>query len=101
MPTTKASKPAAKRAGAVTAAVKRDLEAIRRRDPELAESALAASALALAREMDSKTLVRAKELRETLDRLRQLAPPEQKEDGVDELNDRRAKRRTARRRAAT
>lgn len=88
--------------GAVTAAVERDLERLRARSPELADSALAASVVALARELDapknsatSKSMC-ARALIDALDRLRELAPPEREEDGLDEL----ASRRTARRSAA-
>jgi hypothetical protein len=87
----------------VVAAVKRDLEPM----GDLKLSALAASALALAAEMDdensatSKSMC-AKELRETMDRLRSLAPPREENDGVDDLTAQRKKRIAARaRRAAT
>jgi hypothetical protein len=79
-------------------AVARDLDKLRQHAPELAESALAASALALAAEIDSagnsatsKSMC-ARELRDTLDRLRELAPPEEEEDGLDELTARRTAR---------
>jgi hypothetical protein len=85
----------------VAEAVQRDIEAIRRRDADLADSALAASALALACEIDaegnsatSKSMC-ARELRDTLDRLRELAPKTKTKDRVDDLSDRRAKRRGA------
>lgn len=87
------------------AGVERDLAAIAKRDPELAKSGLAASALALAREMDddnsatSKSMC-ARALLDTLDRLRQLAPAKEEKDGVDELSARRAARRQGKRRAA-
>lgn len=76
----------------VYASVKRDLSDLARVDPTLAASGLAASALALARMIDNKEnsatsrSMCARELRETLDRLRELAPPEEVEDGIDELN---------------
>lgn len=73
----------------VVAGVRRDLEAIARRDPALARSSLAATALSLARELDaddarSKAMA-ARELRETMDRIRALAPAESAGDDVDEL----------------
>lgn len=80
------------------AAINRDLGDIGKRDKDLAKSGLAASALALAREIDnpknsatSKAMC-AKELRETMDRLRERAP-EQEEDALDDLSRRRAARR--------
>jgi hypothetical protein len=83
----------------VAEAVERDLADIRRRDPTLATSALAASALALAAEIDSvgnsatsKSMC-ARELRDTLDRLRALAPKGEENDDLDDLAARRAKRR--------
>jgi uncharacterized tellurite resistance protein B-like protein len=84
-------------AGEVTQAVDRDLARLAKRSPEVADSALAASARALARELDSQTSATSKSmcaraLLETLDRLRELAPAEHKVDRLDEL----ATRRTAR-----
>lgn len=84
----------------VVEAVKRDLESLRERDEKLADSALAASAMALARELDaqnsatSKSMC-AKALIETLDRLAELAPPAKEADRVDDLASRRAARRAA------
>lgn len=82
----------------VVEAVERDLRALALLDAALAESALAAAALALARELDnprnsatSKSMC-ARALTETLDRLRELAPEESKEDRLDELTARRAER---------
>lgn len=78
-------------------AVERDLAKIRRRSEELADSALAATALAMAAEIDadnsatSKSMCAAR-LTETMDRLRELAPAEQEGDYLDDL----AARRTAR-----
>lgn len=92
------SKPT-RRVGEVVKAVRRDLERIRRRDAELAESALAASAIELARELDqpdnsatSKAMC-ARAMREALDRLDELAPPEEESDRVHDLTSRRAERR--------
>lgn len=81
-------------------AVKRDLSEY---PPAVAKSALAASALELARLMDGNNsatskAICAKALQDTLDRLRELSPPKEKADGVDDLNAQRVKRR---RRAGT
>lgn len=82
----------------VAAAVQRDLDAIAELDEALARSGLAASALALARELDKpKTSATAKAncaraLTEQLDRLRELAPEEQEGDQLDDLSARRADR---------
>lgn len=82
----------------VVGAVRRDLADIRLRAPAVASSTLAMSALALAREMDeegnsatSKSMC-ARALLDTMDRLRELCPPEEKTDGVDELRRRRERR---------
>ncbi len=81
----------------VVEAVERDLKKLPK---ELAESALGASALSLAAEMDqpnsatSKSMC-ARALLETLDRLRSLAPPKREEDELDDLRTRRAKRKAA------
>lgn len=88
----------------VVDAVQRDLDEIAKRDPDLARSAHAATALALAREMDgsnsatSKSMC-AKALTETMDRLRELAPEEEPDDAVDDL-ERKRRERLARRRTA-
>jgi hypothetical protein len=80
-------------------AVRRDLAALG--DDELAQSGLAATALALARSIDnSRTSATArsmcaKALAENLDRLRELAPEKKTDDAVDELAARRAARRGA------
>lgn len=81
-------------------AVLRDLDAIRARDEDLADSALAATALALASEIDnednsatSKSMC-AKALAEIMRELRDLAPPELKEDALVDLNARRSTRRS-------
>lgn len=84
--------------GEVAKAVERDLAIISRHAPELAQSALAASTLALAREIDEPTnsatskSMCAKVLLETLDRLRGLIPTDQEADGLDDLAARRATR---------
>ena len=83
------------------AAVEKDLDLIRKRDPDLAESALAAAALQMAQELDSfenkghaKSMC-AKELRDTMDRIRDLAPKQKRKDQVDQLAEQRARRRSA------
>jgi hypothetical protein len=77
--------------GEVEAAVLRDLEGLRALDPDLADSALAASAIELARGMDnprnsltSKAMAQ-RALRETIDRLLELAPAPETQDRVDQL----------------
>lgn len=81
----------------VVAATRRDLKDLAKRDEPLARSALAASALALARELDNPNSATSKSmcanaLRDTLDRLRELAPAEKEQDRLDELADRRTRR---------
>ena len=82
----------------VLASVRRDLATIAERSPALATSALAATALALARELDndnsatSKSMC-AKALLDTMDRLRELGPPPKERDGIDDLKDARRARR--------
>lgn len=83
-------------------AVKRDLADIAKRDKALSESALAVLALAMARELDSannsatsKSMC-AKQLREAIDRLRELAPEPEKKDDIDDLSRRRRDRRAGR-----
>jgi hypothetical protein len=82
----------------VTEAVTQDLEELGERDPKLARSSHAAGALALARELDHPNSTTSKSmcmraLNETMDRLRELAPPEQTKDTVDDLTAKRAARR--------
>jgi hypothetical protein len=84
----------------VAASVRRDLAEIAETDPALARSGLAASALRLAKEMDSNSSATSKSmcaqaLQKALDRLRELAPPERKTDRVDEINARRERRLAA------
>lgn len=83
----------------VSDAIARDLEELRQRDSVLAESALAASARVMARELDhpynsanAKSLCQAR-LADTMRELRALAPPEEAKDGIDQLAERRAQRR--------
>ena len=85
----------------VVAAVGRDLETIAELAPDLARGSLAASALALARELDSDNSATSKSmcaraLIDTMDRLRELAPERQEEDGIDDLEAKRAARQAAR-----
>jgi hypothetical protein len=81
----------------VFAATERDLAAIRSHAPEIADSALAATALSLAAEMDadnsatSKSMC-ARALADILQQLKALVPEEVKGDGIDEIAARRAKR---------
>lgn len=84
----------------VVGAVERDLEEIAGRDPLLAGSTLAMSALMLARELDSgansatsKSMC-AKVLVETMAKLHELAPPAVRKDGIDELKEKRDGRRS-------
>jgi hypothetical protein len=80
-------------------AVQRDLRAIAKRDPDLAESGMAQVALTLARGLDNdKNSLTSKamatgQLRETLALLRELAPDEKKEDTVDQIGAKREQRR--------
>ena len=85
----------------VTDAVRRDLALLAKRDPVLAKGALAASALALAAEIDdagnsatSKSMC-ARALMDTMTRLRELAPVDEASDRLDELSARRGRRKAA------
>lgn len=82
----------------VVEAAERDIEAIRERDSELADSTLAATAIRLAQELEhpfnsatSKSMCAAR-LIEALDRLRELAPQPEEDDKLDELRAKRAER---------
>ena len=81
----------------VFAAVDRDLADIRRVAPKLADSALAATALALAVERDgdnsatSKSMC-ARALADVLEQLRELTPAQEEMDDLDDLASRRATR---------
>jgi hypothetical protein len=93
--------------GPVAAAVAKDLAEIRKHDADLADGALAASALALACEIDgsdnsatSKSMC-ARELRDTMDRLWQLMPEEENADGINDLEKQRERRRAKRAAAAS
>lgn len=75
-------------------AVERDLKEIGRRDPALAKSALAVAALKAAEIVDDRDnsatsrTAALRELREALRELRDLAPPDEKPDGVTGIEDR-------------
>lgn len=88
------------RVGIVVLAVERDLRSIAERDEDLASSALAATALALARELDDENSATSKSmcaraLVEAMDRIRELAPEKIAGDGIDELKAAREARRAA------
>ena len=81
----------------VSAAVRRDLASLAERTPDLAVGTLAATALALAREMDSESSATSKSmcansLREVLDRLLELSPVDEEADHLDDLTARRTAR---------
>lgn len=75
----------------VAEAVARDLEEIARADPVLARSSLAEAALALAAEVDTvansatSKAACARELRETMNQLREMAPVEEDVSEVDRI----------------
>jgi hypothetical protein len=84
-------------------AVDGELDELRARSPELAASATAASARALAYELEnpgnsatSKSMC-ARVIGDHMQTLRELAPPAQKKDGIDELKERLHGRRHPRR----
>lgn len=89
--------PAAPADGPVVLAVKRDLASM---PDEIAKSSLAASALVMAEGLDgpnsltSKSMAQGR-LQEAMDRLRELAPPAEENDELDDLAARRAKRLAA------
>jgi hypothetical protein len=84
------------------AAVEADLALIRSRDPKVADSGIAAGALQMAHEIEdpynsatSKSMCM-KSLQQAMDRLLELSPPGQEEEGrLYELKVGRAKRRSA------
>lgn len=83
-------------------AVERDIAGIAERDEAVANSALAATALALAYEIEnpynsatSKSMCSG-QLRDTLNRLWEMVPPAEKKDGLDDLTARREARLSAR-----
>lgn len=80
-------------------AAERDIASLRRKSPDLADSALAAMVVAMAFEIEhpynsatSKSAC-AKALQDALRELRELAPAEEVKDGVDEIAEQRARRR--------
>lgn len=84
--------------GPVETATRAELE---RMPAEIAESAIAASAVMLAQGMDSPASFTSKGMgakvhREIMDRLRELAPPVEEKDELDDLAARRAQRLAAR-----
>lgn len=100
MATSAAAKKPVRRAsaGPVLRATRRDIAALRKLDADLADSALAAIAVALAKEIDvakSGTLrsMCARELREVLSELRALTPAQKENDDLDVIRASRAERR--------
>lgn len=86
----------------VIEAIEREIESWRGASPKLADSTYAATAVALAYEVEnpwnsatSKAYC-AKELRETMTLLRAMLPADEKKDGIDDLERRRAERLAAR-----
>lgn len=84
---------------AVRDAVEREIERMRKRDADLADGVFAATALALADQLDdshnsatSKSMC-AHQLRETMNRLLELLPEAEEQDSIDELQRRREQRR--------
>ena len=83
----------------ILAATEKDIAAIAKTDPALAESSLAALALSLAGTMDDPKCPRgpyamcANQLLAVTNTLRELATPPKAKDHVDELRERRADRR--------
>jgi hypothetical protein len=82
----------------VSEAIARDLAGIAQRAPDLADSTLAATARALALELDhpfnsatSKSMC-ARALMDAMTQLRELTPEEDEQDGLDDLSTRRANR---------
>lgn len=85
----------------VAEAVERDLALLEQRRKGISESTLAATALALAVELDgansatSKSMC-ARALNETMMMLRELAPEERASDRIDEISEKREARRARR-----
>jgi hypothetical protein len=83
----------------VLTAVDRELAQVAKRDKDLAAGALAATAQALARELDDQDTSAtakaacARELTATMSQIRNLAPKNERQDALDEIGARRAKRR--------
>jgi hypothetical protein len=81
----------------VEEAVERDLAEIRKVDPDLADSSLAAAALAMARAIDhpdstTSLSMCAHQHRESMKLLRELAPKKKLGDSIDRLAEQRTKR---------
>jgi hypothetical protein len=79
------------------AAVRADLRELAKRDASVAKSTEAATALALAAELDAKNSATSKSmcaraLTETMEKLRAMVPPAETSDALDDLTARRAKR---------
>lgn len=83
----------------VVDALHEELAEIAKRDPKLARSGYAASAIALAQALDDPTSsstsksMCSRSFQEALDRLHELAPEEKRSSKVDEIGEHRAKRR--------
>lgn len=81
----------------VVAETEAELEVLKTRGD--VNRALAATALVMAHELDNPKpslamkAIAAKELREAMDRLLELAPPKRREDGIDQIAKQRARRR--------
>jgi hypothetical protein len=82
----------------VATAVRAELKELEKREPALAQSGLAATALALARDLDnprnsatSRSMC-ARALLDTLNRLYELAPEAEEKTDLDDLSARRATR---------
>jgi hypothetical protein len=78
-----------------------EIAALAKREASISDTALAAAAVALAYQIDnpfnsatSKSMC-ARELRETMAKLRELAPVGEEPDGIDQLAGRRANRRSS------
>jgi hypothetical protein len=84
----------------VVESLRRDLDRIRKVAPDLADSTLAATAMALAAALDdpdssTSTSMCARALSGVMSELRALTPKEEEADGIDELARRRESRRSA------
>lgn len=93
--TASAGVPAVVTTETVEAAVLRDVAELG--ELPAGSAAIVASAVALARELDEKNSATSKSmcaraLREAMDRLRELAPPKQRADALDDLKARRDRR---------
>jgi hypothetical protein len=81
----------------VLTAVESDLKVLGKRRPDLPDTALAASARELARQLDdpdnsatSKSMC-SRALTETMERLEQMAPPKKEGDWIDSIKNRRSR----------